>query len=165
MPGYATSFEAAPLDRTARTATKALWLAAAGLVVAGSGVVVLGSAWSGLALVVVGVCLVVMLAWLRRVEPRSYDVGDAALQVRRRFASPTSFSGPIAHVRRGTLGWRVFGDGGGYGYLGRYRADGRTVRAFVTDRKSVVLLDVGDAPVALSPLEPDRFVAEVGRGA
>ena len=55
MPGYATSFEAAPLDRTARTATKALWLAAAGLVVSGSGVAVLGSVWSGLALARLGI--------------------------------------------------------------------------------------------------------------
>jgi hypothetical protein len=60
---------------------------------------------------------------------------------------------------------RVLGDGGSYGYLGRYRADGRTVRAFVTDRRKVVLLDVGAASLALSPRDPDRFVAEVGRGA
>ena len=44
-------------------------------------------------------------------------------------------------------------------------ADGRTVSAFVTDRKNVVLLEVGDKALALSPRDPDGFVSEVGRGA
>jgi Bacterial PH domain len=165
MPAYATTFEAASLDRTARVATRTMWLAAAGTVTAGVAVAALGSAWSGLGLVVLGAFLVALLAWMRRSEPRSYDVGDGVLQVRRRSASPSSFSGTIADVRRGRMGLRVFGDGGAYGYLGRFRADGRTVRAFVTDRRNVVLLDVGGAPLALSPRDPDRFVAEVGRGA
>ena len=164
MPAYATTFEAAPLDRTARVTTRTMWLAAAASVIAGGAVAVLGSGWSGLVLVVLGILLVVMLAWMRRSEPRSYDVGDGALQVRRRSASPSRFGGAIAGVRRGNLGWRVFGDGGAYGYLGRFRADGRTVRTFVTDRNNVVLLEVGGARLALSPRDPDRFVAEVGRG-
>jgi hypothetical protein len=145
--------------------TRTIWVAAAASVIAGGAVAALGSGGSGLLLVVLGIFLVVMLAWMRRIEPRSYDVGDGVLQVRRRSASPSSFSGTIAHVRRGRLGLRVAGDGGAYGYLGRFRADGRTVRTFVTDRKSVVLLEVGGARVALSPRDPDRFVAEVGRGA
>jgi hypothetical protein len=124
-----------------------------------------GPSSAGLVTFVVGALLVVTAAWMRRVEPRAYDVGDGALQVRRRSAAPASFSGPIAHVRRGALGLRVWGDGGGYGYLGRYRAGGRTVRAFVTDRKNVVLLEVGDEPLALSPRDPDVFLSEVGRGA
>ena len=165
MPAYATTFEAAPIDRTARITTRTMWVAAAASVIAGAAVAALGSGWSGLLLVVLGISLVVMLAWIRRIEPRSYDVGDGALQVRRRSASPSSFGGAIADVRRGTLGWRVFGDGGAYGYLGRFRADGRTVRTFVTDRRSVVLLEVGGARLALSPRDPDLFFAEVGRGA
>ena len=165
MPAYATSFEAAPLDRTARVTTRTMWIAAAASLVAGAAVAALGSGWSGLVLVVLGVFLVAMLAWMRRIEPRSYDVGDGILQVRRRSGSPSNFSGTIAHVRRGRLGLRLAGDGGAYGYLGRFRADGRTVRTYVTDRQNVVLLDVGGARLALSPREPDRFVAEVGRGA
>jgi hypothetical protein len=141
-----------------------MWIAAAASFVAGAGVAALGSGWSGLVLVALGAFLVVLLAWTRRIEPLSYDVGDGVLQVRRRSASPSSFRGTIAHVRRGRLGVRVAGDGGAYGYLGRFRADGRTVRTFVTDRRSVVLLDVGDARLALSPSDPERFVAEVGRG-
>lgn len=164
MPAYASTFEAAPLDRTARVTTRAMWIAAAGSLIAGAAVAALGSGWSGLLLIALGAFLVVLLAWTRRIEPRSYDVGDGVLQVRRRAASASGFSGPIAHVRRGRLGLRIAGDGGAYGYLGRFRAGGRTVRTFVTDRQSVVLLDVGGASLALSPRDPDRFVAEVGRG-
>ena len=164
MPAFATTFEAAPLDRTARITTRTMWLAAAASVIAGAAVAAIGSGWSGLLLVLLGFVLVVLLAWMRRIEPRSYDVGDGVLQVRRRSASPSSFSGTIARVRRGRVGLRVAGDGGAYGYLGRFRADGRTVRTFVTDRQNVVLLEVGSASLALSPREPDRFVAEVGRG-
>lgn len=165
MPAYATTFEAAPLDRTARITTRTMWVAAAASVGVGAALAVLEPPWSGLVLVVLGILLVVMLAWMRRIEPRSYDVGDGVLQVRRRSASASSFSGTIAHVRRGRLGLRIAGDGGAYGYVGRFRAEGRTVRTFVTDRQSVVLLDVGGASLALSPRDPDRFVAEVGRAA
>jgi Bacterial PH domain len=165
VPAYATTFEAAPLDRTARITTRTMWVAAAASVGVGAALAVLEPPWSGLVLVVLGALLVGLLAWMRRIEPRSYDVGDGALQVRRRSASPSSFSGTIANVRRGRLGLRVAGDGGAYGYLGRFRADGGTVRTFVTDRKNVVLLEVGGARLALSPRDPDLFVAEVGRGA
>jgi Bacterial PH domain len=165
VPAYATTFEAAPLDRAARITTRTMWVAAAASVGGGAALVVLEPPWSGLVLVVLGALIVGLLAWMRRVEPRSYDVGDGVLQVRRRSASPSIFSGTIAHVRRGRLGLRVAGDGGAYGYLGRFRADGRTVRTFVTDRQNVVLLEVGSARLALSPRDPDRFVSEVGRGA
>jgi hypothetical protein len=60
---------------------------------------------------------------------------------------------------------RIVGDGGAYGYLGRFRAEGRTVHAFVTDRSKVALLDVGGASLAISPSDRDAFVAEVGHGA
>jgi hypothetical protein len=159
------TFEAAPLDRMARIVTRSVWLLAAGLVVAGAGVSVFGSRAAGLVTVVVGLLFAVTVVWMRRIEPQAYEVGEGALQVRRRSAAPASFSGPIASVRRGALGFRVWGDGGGYGYLGRYRAEGRTVSAFVTDRKNVVLLEVGDKALALSPRDPDGFLAEVGRGA
>jgi hypothetical protein len=165
MPGYATAFEAAPLDRTARVTTRTMWLAAGGSVIAGGSVAALRSTWSGIGLVVLGAFLGALLAWMRRIEPRSYDVGDGVVQVRRRSAAPSSFSGTIADARRGRIGLRVFGDGGAYGYLGRFRADGRTVRTFVTDRQNVVLLEVGSASLALSPRDRDRFLAEVGRGA
>jgi hypothetical protein len=165
VPGYTTTFEAAPLDRTAQLVTKGIWLLAIGLLAGGAGVAVFGSSSAGLVTLVVGALFALTVAWMRRVEPRAYDVGEGALQVRRRSAAASTFSGPIAHVRRGALGLRVWGDGGGYGYLGRYRAGGRTVRAFVTDRRNVVLLEVGGDALALSPRDPDDFIAEVGRGA
>ena len=164
MPAYASTYEAAPLDRTARVTTRAVWLAAAACLVFGVAIAALDTVGSGLVLVSLGVLLVAMQVWMRRIEPRSYDVGDGLLQVRRRSASPSTFDGTIAHVRRGSLGWRVFGDGGAYGYLGRFRAEGRTVSAYVTDRAKVVLLDVGGMALALSPDDPDEFVEVVGRG-
>jgi hypothetical protein len=39
------------------------------------------------------------------------------------------------------------------------------VRAFVTDRSRVALLDVGGTALAVSPSDRDAFLAEVGRGA
>ena len=162
---YPGTFEAAPLDRTARIVTGSVWLLAIGLVVAGALVVAAGPFWAGLVTLLVGLSFVVMLIWMRRLEPRAYEVREGVLKVRRRSVGSVSFRGPIAHVRRGALGFRVWGDGGGYGYLGRFRAEGRTVRAFVTDRESVVLLEVGEEPLALSPRERDRFLSEVGRGA
>jgi hypothetical protein len=35
----------------------------------------------------------------------------------------------------------------------------------VTDRAHVVLLEVGDAALAVSPIDPDDFIARVARGA
>ena len=95
MPGYASSFEAAPLDRTARLVTRSVWVLAIAFAVAGVLVAAVGSAWSGVPMLAVGALLLATMAWMRRIEPRSYDVGDGALHVHRRFASPSSFSGPI----------------------------------------------------------------------
>jgi hypothetical protein len=69
--------------------------------------------------------------------------------------------GAVGNIRRGRLGLRVAGSGGLYGYLGRFRAEGRSVRAFVTDRDRVVLLGVGETHVAVSPDDPERFVTEL----
>jgi hypothetical protein len=46
-------------------------------VVAGAAVAAVGSGWSGLVFVVLGLFVVALLAWMRRIEPLSYDVGDA----------------------------------------------------------------------------------------
>jgi hypothetical protein len=86
----------------------------------------------------------------------------SAALVYRRKAAPKRFEGPISLARRGRLGLRIAGDGGAYGYLGRFRADGKTVSAFVTSAADVVLLRVGESELALSPADPSSFVAEVG---
>jgi len=158
------TFAAAPLDRTARIVTASVWALTAAFLVVGIGVAAFSPGW-GFVMLAVGVLLVVPIAWMRRIEPRAYVVEEGALSIRRRSASPLRFAGIFSNGRRGSLGWRIAGDGGGYGYLGRYRAEGRTVRAFVTDRAHVVLLEVGDAALAVSPIDADDFIARVARGA
>jgi hypothetical protein len=151
------SFDAAVLDATARVVTALIWSVAAGLIAGGAIAIQHGASPAGAILLAVGGSLAAMHAWLRRLEPRAYVVEGDALRVERRRADSRRFVGPFSNVGRG--------DGGGYGYLGRYRAEGRTVSAFVTDRAKVVLLDVGDSALAVSPDDPDVFVETVGRGA
>ena len=166
MDAATATFPAAPLDRMARIVTASVWGLAAVFGIAGLVMIGAGSTWAvGLVMLVAGVLLAVMLWSYRRREPLTYAFEDRAVSIGRRSAAPRSFEGPVTRVRRGALGWRVAGDGGVYGYLGRFRAEGKTVHAFVTDRKRVVLLDVGDTGLAISPPDPDSFVAEVRGGA
>jgi hypothetical protein len=158
------SFEAAALDTTARVTTWALWAFAVALLVAGIVALQQGSAPAGAVLLGVGGSIAAMHAWLRRRAPHAFVVEEGALRVERR-SGTRRFVGPLRNVRRGALGWRVAGDGGGYGYLGRFRAEGKTVSTFVTDRSKVVLLDVGGSALAVSPDDPDAFVEEASRGA
>ena len=164
MGAVSATFPAAPLDRMARLVTASVWglavvFAAVGLVMVGA-----GPTWPGVLLLIVGVLLAVMSWSYRLREPLSYAIEDRAVSIDRRSAATRRFEGSVTRVRRGALGWRVAGDGGVYGYLGRFRAEGRTVHAFVTDRKRVVLLEAGETGLAISPADPDSFVAEVGRG-
>jgi hypothetical protein len=160
-----TTFDAAGLDLAARIVTALVWLLAAGLAAGGAVAVSAGGRPAGLLLILVGLSLAALHAWLRRIEPRSYVVEDHGLSILRRSAAPRRFVGALEKSHRGVLGWRVAGDGGGYGYLGRFRAEGRTVSAYVTDRARVVLLEVGGTALALSPDDPDDFVERVGNGA
>ena len=160
----AKSFEAAALDGTARVTTRLLWAFAFALLVGGVVALQQGASPAGAILLGVGGSIAAMHAWLRRKEPQAFVVEDGALRVERR-SGTRRFAGPFRNVRRGALGWRVAGDGGGYGYLGRFRAGGRTVSAYVTDRSKVVLLDVGESALAVSPDDPDAFVEEASRGA
>jgi len=164
MDASPTTFEAAALDLGARIVTALIWALAAGIAAAGAYAFGEGARPVGVLLVLVGLSLAALHAWLRRIEPRSYVVEDYALSIVRRSASPRRFVGPFANAHRGALGWRVAGDGGGYGYLGRYRAEGRTVSAYVTDRARVVLLEVGGIALAVSPDDPEDFVEKVGYG-
>jgi hypothetical protein len=157
-------FSAAALDRTARVTTWLLWAFALGLIVAGVVALQQGAAAGGAILLGAGGFIAALHAWLRRRQPQAFVVEDGVLRVERR-SGMRRFSGPFRNVRRGELGLRVAGDGGGYGYLGRFRAEGRTVSTFVTDRSKVVLLDVGGSALAVSPEDPDGFVVEASRGA
>jgi len=157
------TFAAASLDATARIVTLLVWALSLGSIVGGAIALQHGASAAGAILIAVGGSLVALHGYLRRIEPRAYVVEEGALRVDRRSGS-RRFVGPFRNVRRGALGWRVAGDGGGYGYLGRFRADGRTVSAYVTDRGKVVLLEVGGSALALSPDDPDEFVELVGSG-
>ncbi len=158
-----TTYSAASLDSTARVVTALVWALSVGLLVGGVVALQRDATPAGVILLAVGGSVLAVHAWLRRLEPRAYVVEPGTLRVERR-SDVRSFVGPFRNVRRGALGLRVAGDGGGYGYLGRFRADGRTVSAFVTNRAKVVLLDIGDRPLAVSPDDPDAFVEEVRRG-
>lgn len=158
-------FPAASLDGTARVVTRGLWGLAIGLALAGAGLLVAGVAVTGAILVGCGLLEAALVWYLGRLRPVEYLLEDSGLAVRRRKVSTKHYSGVLRNARRGRIGMRVAGDGGGYGYLGRYRAEGRTVHAFVTNRDEVVLLDVGDAGLAISPGDPDAFLAEVARAA
>jgi hypothetical protein len=149
----------------ARILTALVWVLAGVFAVLGAVMLASGEGWASLHLLAVGVGLAVMLVVMRRHEPLEYAVEEGAISIRRRSAAPRRFDGIPSRVRRGVLGLRVFGDGGGYGYLGRFRAEGQTVQAFVTDRARVVLLEVGASGLAISPADPDAFVVEVGSGA
>ena len=157
-------FSPAALDRTAWVTSWLLWALAIGLIVGGVVALQRGGAPAGAILLGIGGFIAAMHAWLRRREPQAFVVEDGALRVERR-SGARRFAGPFRNVRRGKLGLRVAGDGGGYGYLGRFRAEGQTVSTFVTDRSKVVLLDVGGAALAVSPDDPDAFVEEASRGA
>lgn len=160
----ATRYEAAELDSVARFTTTLIWVLVAALV--GGGAIAFGddARPAGVILVLVGLSLALLHAWLRRLEPRAYVVEDHALSIVRRSASPRRFAGSFANPHRGRLGLRVAGDGGGYGYLGRFRAEGRTVSAYVTNRARVVLLEIGGTALAVSPDDPDRFIERIGDG-
>lgn len=53
---------------------------------------------------------------------------------------------------------RLFGIGGLFGYIGRYRnASIGSYRAYMTDRSRTVVLKFGETPVVVTPDEPKRF--------
>lgn len=156
------SFPAAPLDRTARTITRFVWGLAASFGVLGLVLLAVTEAFVGVVFLLVTVLDGAMAWWLRAREPVAYLLEDDGLVVERRYAAPRRFVGALAELRRGKLGLRVAGDGGAYGYLGKFRSDGRTVSAFVTSQRDVVLLAVGADRIAISPADPDGFIAAAG---
>jgi len=138
------------------------WVLAAGVTAAGVFTLIAEPGWASALLLLVGGGLLVVCEVERRSRPVAYEIDEDAVVVRRRGLAERRFSGVVRDVRRGRLGLRVAGSGGLYGYLGRFRADGRQVRAFVTDRDRVVLLVAGATRVAVSPDDPDAFVTELG---
>lgn len=63
-------------------------------------------------------------------------------------------------LTKGSL--RTFGNGGLFGFYGRFWKSGiGSYRAFVTDPANALLLTVGDRKYALSPDRPDAFIRAV----
>jgi hypothetical protein len=160
-----TRHRAAPLDRGARIVTATVWVLALVFALLGIGVAAFDSVVVGIMLLVGAVGVVALAVAFRPRQPVAYVTDETGVEVVRAGSRPRRFDGPIRSARRGRLGLRIAGDGGAYGYLGRYRADGSTVQAFVTSRDDVVLLEVGEGRLALSPSDPDGFIEDVSRHA
>jgi hypothetical protein len=159
-----TVYRAAPLDRLARIVTGLTWAGGAAFVALGAWLVAGGNV-AGWVLLAVGGLVVAVMVVTRRLQPLAYAIEDGTFVVRRRSAAPKRFAGGPAGVRPGALAVSAGGGAGVYGYLGRFRADGRTVRVFATDHSKIALLEVGGTSLAVSPSDRSAFLAEVGRGA
>jgi hypothetical protein len=154
-------YPAARLDGLARALTMMTWVLAAAVAAAGVFTLSTEPRWAAVLLLLVGVGLLGVCEVSRRSLPVAYEVDGDGVVVHRHGRADRRFVGVASDVRRGRLTLRVAGSGGLYGYLGRFRAEGQSVRAYVTDRARVVLLVVGEARVAVSPADPETFVAEL----
>lgn len=145
----------------ARTATALMWVAAAVLWALAGGALLTGA--SGVGVVMVGAAALIagLCAYYRRRQPLGYRIEPDALVVVER-AGERRIDGPVANPRDGGLGLRVFGSGGLYGYLGRFRLAGHkgSARAYVSDLRRVAVVDVGAVAVAISPEDKAAFLQE-----
>jgi hypothetical protein len=117
--------------------------------------------WFGLA--AVGMLGIIFVC--RRRQPIAYRVGQLGVVVEERRGEVAEFAGPVELLPDARLGLRLWGNGGLYGYLGRYNLHGGgRVRAFLTRRTPITVLRIGEAVVAVSPADPVAFEQEV-RGA
>jgi hypothetical protein len=152
-------YPAARLDGLARALTLMTWVLAAATTAAGVLTLSTEPGWAALVLLLVGAGLLGVCEVNRRSLPVAYEVDEDGVVVHRHGGADRRFVGAARDVRRARLALRVAGSGGLYGYLGRFRAEGQSVRAYVTDRDRVVLLVVGETRVAVSPADPETFVA------
>ena len=146
-------------------ATAGVWLLAVALLAAGGVVAGGGKPWTGVGLAALGAGDIVLCAVYRRLQPLAYDLDGSGLAIERRGRPARRYAGAGAAMPSARLGMRVAGSGGLYGYLGRFRlVGGGRVAAYVTSRAATVIVRVGDAVVAVSPLDRDRFLRDVEAG-
>lgn len=136
-----------------------MWVAAAVLWVLAGGALLTGDSSVGLVLVGAAALIAGLCFYYRRRQPLGYRIEPGALVVVER-AGERRIDGPVANARDGGLGLRVFGSGGLYGYLGRFRLAGRKgpARAYVSDLRRVAVVDVGEVAVAISPQDKAAFL-------
>jgi PH (Pleckstrin Homology) domain-containing protein len=138
-----------------------MWIAAGVLWVLSGGALLNDRQGAGLALVAGALLLAGLCFYYRRRQPLGYRIAPEGLIVVER-GGERRIDGAVANPRDAGLGLRIYGSGGLYGYLGRFRLADRagTARAFVSDRRRVRVVDVGDGAVAVSPADPDAFCEE-----
>jgi hypothetical protein len=145
----------------ARVATALMWVAAAVLWALAGGALLTGASGVGLVMVAAAALIAGLCVYYRRRQPLAYRIEPDALVVVER-GGERRIDGPVGNARDGGLGLRVFGSGGLYGYLGRFRLAGRkgTARAYVSDLRRVAVVDVGPKTVAISPEDKTAFLQE-----
>lgn len=139
-----------------------LYWAVVALAWVGSGVgVSTGDALQSLVMIGASLLLAGIAIWLRLGQPVAYRLEQDGLVIERRRGS-TRIAGRVApHHDKATLGLRL-GSGGVYGYRGYFKLQGAGwARALATDVRRVVLINVGDRRVVLSPVDPAALVSEV----
>jgi hypothetical protein len=159
---------AAPWDRALRTSTGALlavvaFAALVVLVVASKLGGVLVAALGGFALAVLaGVALA---GWA--LAPKGYEVAGGTLRVLRRLRPVTvplagvTAVGRLAELRAGGA-VRIGGSAGFFGHYGHFWSRGLgAYRMYATRTHDLVLLDLPDDRLVLSPDAPERFLEEV----
>jgi hypothetical protein len=152
---------AAPCDRLSRIVTGSIWVLGVALAIVGAASLAAGDGGAGPGLLVAGVVMLGLCLVYRRLQPASYLLDDAGLEIRRRAAPPQRHAGEATLVPGARLAFRTFGSGGLYGYLGRFRLGGGTsgpATAYVTDRGKLVVLDLDGRRIAISPDDRDGLV-------
>jgi hypothetical protein len=148
-------------DRLSQMLTRSVWALGVAFAMLGAALLALGDGGTGPGLLVAGLVLLGLCLVYRRLQPMSYVLDDVGLEIRRRAAPPERFAGEVALVSGARLAFRTFGSGGLYGYLGRFRLGGSAsgpVRAYVTDRGKLVVLDLGGVRIAISPDDREALV-------
>ena len=118
--------------------------------------------------VVAGCLFALILVGAYAWSPRGYAVSDGSIEVNRLIGTARVPLDGVREVRaataddfRGCL--RLFGNGGLFGYYGRFRTSrlGRSTW-YVTNRSKAVVVVTGEKTALFSPDDVERFIAAIG---